>query len=141
MKFFDEEKSLYNDHNLVVTTHRVIFHLGGADVQAVTLDQLGMCTYTRVDNPWWIAGGAIVALAGVGIITNGYGAGLVLIVLGAALIATFFLTRKSMLIIRAGGFVIRAPASGDRAKELEEAINIMQHAHLEFFAKVSVPAR
>ncbi len=142
MDFFNGETSRYRKFDLVVTTHRLILDKKQQNqLQAVTLDCLGMCEYTMKTKPWLIAVGALAAAAGIGILVNDNNGGWAAIVIGAVCIAAYFLTKKAVVKIHADGSSIDIETARHREDELEEAINVMQRAHIEYVYKTSVPAR
>ena len=141
MQFFEGETSLYRGFGLVVTNQRVISE--DSELQSVTIDCLGMCEYEMKDKPWmWMLGALLLVAGGVIYANNNPNGGFIGAAIGAALIVAFFLTKDSVLRIYAGGSWIDVAIKGHRAEELEEAIRVMQKAHLDFVlpARTKLPA-
>lgn len=138
MQLFDGETSVYRGFGLVVTNRRVIYEAG--ELRTATIDCLGMCRYEIITKLWTLILGAVALLAGFVLIVNNNPGGFVPIAIGVALVIAYFVTKRSVLRIYAGQSFIEIEIKGHRAEELEEAINFMQRAHLEFLSQKTAEA-
>ncbi len=137
MKLLTDEKILLeaNDGILTLTTHRVRLDQrdsGRSKLVGITLDAVASCGLVTRNVPSLLVIAAGIAAFGLVQFSQGSGGtGVFLLLVAAAFIAAYFLTRSSVLAITSAGEAIAVALKGMGHDAVEEFIETLEKAKLD----------
>jgi hypothetical protein len=138
-----EERILDVDSGtLVLSSHRVRherIQRGQSRMMSICLTEVVSCGLTTRSTPWLLVVGVLLALGGIGLITDNDSTGTSILLLGAGCLAAYFLTRKAILSIASAGDRIELATKGRNREDLVAFVDAVERTKLHLEGTPSVP--